>query len=116
MSLGRDRLVELLHQMWRIRYFEREVIRVYQRGLVRASTHTYVGEEAIAVGACAALRSDDWITSTHRGHGHALAKGLSAKSLMAELYAKTTGCCGGRGGSMHLYDPPSGLFLSLIHI
>ena len=109
MSLGRDRLVELLHQMWRIRYFEREVIRVYQRGLVRASTHTYVGEEAIAVGACAALRSDDWITSTHRGHGHIIARGAELEPMMAEILGRANGTCKGKGGSMHIADLELGI-------
>ncbi len=72
--------------------------------------HLYVGEEATAVGVCAHLGPKDWITSTHRGHGHALAKGLDPRVLMAELYGKATGCCAGRGGSMHLYAPAIGLF------
>jgi len=72
--------------------------------------HLYVGEEAVAVGVCAHLRRSDWVTSTHRGHGHALAKGMDPNVLMAELYGKGDGCCGGRGGTMHLYDPSVGLF------
>jgi 2-oxoisovalerate dehydrogenase E1 component len=72
--------------------------------------HLYVGEEATAVGVCANLRRDDWVTSTHRGHGHALAKGVSAAEVLAELYGKAGGCCGGRGGSMHLYKLDAGLF------
>jgi 2-oxoisovalerate dehydrogenase E1 component len=68
-----------------------------------------VGEEAVAVGVCAHLRTDDWITSTHRGHGHALAKGVSPEAVMAELWGRATGVCGGRGGSMHLYAPSAGL-------
>src|SRR5664280_875780 len=70
----------------------------------------YIGQEATAVGVMAHLRRDDWITSTHRGHGHALAKGVPPKVVLAELAGKATGCCGGRGGSMHLYAPSEGLF------
>ena len=107
---GRDELLRMYEQMVLLRRFELTVQDLYKNGKLPGFVHLYVGEEAVAVGVCAHLTSDDWITSTHRGHGHALAKGLSARGLMAELYAKTTGCCGGRGGSMHLYDPPSGLF------
>ena len=72
--------------------------------------HLYIGEEATAVGVCAHLRAHDWITTTHRGHGHALAKGMDPRVLMAELFGKRDGCCGGRGGTMHLYDRSVGLF------
>src|SRR6185503_20857072 len=71
--------------------------------------HTYVGEEAIASGVCAHLGAHDVVFSTHRGHGHALAKGVSPEALMAELFGRATGVCGGRGGSMHLYAPDVGL-------
>ncbi len=72
--------------------------------------HLYIGEEAVATGVCAHLKPTDWVTSTHRGHGHALAKGMDPNILMAELYGKRDGCCGGRGGTMHLYDAKTGLF------
>jgi 2-oxoisovalerate dehydrogenase E1 component len=92
-----------------LRTFELAAQDLYKKGEIPGFIHLYIGEEATAVGICAHLRSDDWITSTHRGHGHALAKGMPATILMAELFGKATGCCGGRGGSMHLYHPPSGL-------
>lgn len=103
-------LLRLYQQMVLLRRFELAVQDLYKNGKLPGFVHLYIGEEAVAAGVCAHLEKNDWITSTHRGHGHALAKGLSARALMAELYAKSTGCCGGRGGSMHLYDPPSGLF------
>ena len=78
-------------------------------GLVHGACHTYVGEEAIATGVCAYLQDDDAVFSTHRGHGHAIAKGVSPHALMAELYGRETGCSNGRGGSMHLFAPEIGL-------
>lgn len=96
--------------MIRLRRFELAAQKGYKGGRIPGFIHLYIGEEASAVGVCAHLRSDDWITSTHRGHGHALAKGVTAKSLMAELYGRAAGCCGGRGGSMHLFDHEAGLF------
>src|SRR5271169_1035571 len=92
-------LLRLYEQMVLIRRFELAAQDVYKKGEMPGFIHLYVGEEATAIGVCAHLRSDDWITSTHRGHGHALAKGVPPELVMAELYAKTTGCCGGRGGS-----------------
>jgi len=89
-------------QMWTIRYFEDNAIGSFRQGLFTGSTHPCIGQEAIAVGAAAALRPTDQVLATYRGHGHAIAKGLDPKSLMAELLCKETGCCGGRGGSMHL--------------
>ena len=96
--------------MFLLRHFEQTAGILYKKGEMPGFIHLYVGEEATAVGICAHLTHLDWITSTHRGHGHALAKGMPARSLMAELYAKKTGCCGGRGGSMHLYDPSLGVY------
>ena len=81
--------------------------RSHQRGLIHGACHTYVGQEAIAVGVCAHLRQDDVVFSTHRGHGHALAKGLAPRQLFAELFGRATGCSQGRGGSMHLFAPKS---------
>jgi 2-oxoisovalerate dehydrogenase E1 component len=92
-----------------IRRTEEQLARAHQAGLVHGACHTYVGEEAIAVGVCAHLRPDDVIFSTHRGHGHALAKGVSAEALIAELLGRATGCSRGRGGSMHLFAPEVGL-------
>jgi 2-oxoisovalerate dehydrogenase E1 component len=92
-----------------IRQCEERLAKSHQRGLVQGACHTYVGQEAIAVGVCAHLRQDDVIFSTHRGHGHALAKGLPPGQLFAELYGRETGCSRGRGGSMHLFAPEIGL-------
>jgi pyruvate dehydrogenase E1 component alpha subunit len=89
-------------QMWTIRYFEDNAIASFRQGLFTGSTHPCIGQEAIAVGAAAALEPADQVLATYRGHGHAIAKGLEPRSLMAELLCKETGCCGGRGGSMHL--------------
>src|SRR5919201_723536 len=88
---------------------EEQLARSHQRGLVHGACHTYVGQEAIAVGVCANLRRDDVVFSTHRGHGHALAKGVPPRELMAELFGRATGCSRGRGGSMHLFAPEVGL-------
>src|SRR3954454_9072998 len=92
-----------------IRHCEEHLARSHQRGLVHGACHTYVGQEAVAVGVCAHLRPDDPVFSTHRGHGHALAKGLPPRDLMAELFGRATGCSRGRGGSMHLFAPEVGL-------
>jgi 2-oxoisovalerate dehydrogenase E1 component len=103
-------LLRLYEQMILLRQFELAAQARYKAGEMPGFIHLYIGEEAVATGVCAHLGNADWITSTHRGHGHALAKGLPPNALMAELYAKTTGCCGGRGGSMHLYDRAHGVF------
>ncbi len=108
-SLETPLLLGLYEQMVLIRRFELAAQEVYKKGEIPGFIHLYIGQEATAVGVCAHLRTDDWITSTHRGHGHALAKGVPAQRVMAELYGKATGCCGGRGGSMHLYSPAEGL-------
>jgi 2-oxoisovalerate dehydrogenase E1 component len=92
-----------------IRQCEEHLARLHQRGLVHGACHTYVGQEAIAAGICAHLRRDDVVFSTHRGHGHALAKGLPPEELIAELLGRATGCSRGRGGSMHLFAPEIGL-------
>jgi 2-oxoisovalerate dehydrogenase E1 component len=101
--------INLYEQMQLMRRFEMRAGELYKAGEMPGFIHLYVGQEAVAAGVCSHLRTDDWITSTHRGHGHALAKGLHPKELMAELYGRATGCCGGRGGSMHLYAPRIGL-------
>src|SRR5713101_6762828 len=92
--------LQLYRTMQLIRQCEEQLARSHQRGLVHGACHTYVGQEAIAAGVCAHLRADDVVFSTHRGHGHALAKGLPPGELMAELYGRATGCSRGRGGSM----------------
>lgn len=103
-------LLPLYEQMILLREFELAVQVHFKRGELPGFIHLYIGQEAVAVGVCSQLRTRDWITSTHRGHGHALAKGMQPRMLMAELFGKATGCCGGRGGSMHLYDPQHGVF------
>src|SRR5579864_2862090 len=107
-SLSTSDLLSLYRQMFLIRQTEEQLARAHQSGAIPGACHTYVGEEAVATGVCAHLRTDDVIFSTHRGHGHALAKGVSARALMAELYGRATGCSGGRGGSMHLFAPKIG--------
>src|SRR5258708_14681448 len=104
-----EQQLTLYRQMVRIRRCEEALAKAHQRGLIHGACHTYVGQEAVAVGVCAHLRRDDVVFSTHRGHGHALAKGVSCRKLVAELFARATGCSHGRGGSMHLFAPEVGL-------
>ncbi len=94
--------VELLRQMIRIRRFEEKLAQLFKRGQLPGFVHLYMGEEAVAVGVCSALRADDRITSTHRGHGHLIAKGATLDRMMAELFGKVDGYCRGKGGSMHI--------------
>jgi pyruvate dehydrogenase E1 component alpha subunit len=96
--------LEWLETMWTIRYFDENVVDSFRKGLFTGSTHPSIAQEATAVGAGAALRPTDPVFVTYRGHGHAIARGLSLRSLMAEILCKETGCCHGRGGSMHLCD------------
>ena len=103
MDLSEGLVVEILKTMLRIRHFELAVSEHIQQGDIPGFAHSYVGEEAVAAGVCALLRIDDYVTSTHRGHGHCIAKGADIKRLMAELWSRDTGYCGGRGGSMHIY-------------
>lgn len=104
-----DKLKAMYHTMITIREFEERVYNLFLTEDMPGTMHQCTGQEAVAVGVCAALRSDDYITSTHRGHGHAIAKGISLRSLMAELFAKDTGCCRGMGGSMHMTNPSTGM-------
>ncbi len=104
-----EELLRLYRQMLLIRRCEEQLAKSHQRGLVHGACHTYVGQEAIAVGVCAHLRPDDVVFSTHRGHGHALAKGVPPLQLIAELYGRAAGCSHGRGGSMHLFSPEVGM-------
>jgi pyruvate dehydrogenase E1 component alpha subunit len=101
---GRERCMNLLRQMMRIRRFEEKCAELYSSSKIRGFLHLYVGEEAIAAGAIGILQPDDAIVSTYREHGHALARGVSARAIMAEMYGKQEGCSHGRGGSMHLFD------------
>jgi acetoin:2,6-dichlorophenolindophenol oxidoreductase subunit alpha len=103
-DLRKDSLTLMLRQMMEVRYFEEKVFDLYGQNLVPGTIHLYAGEEAVAVGVCSALRKDDSITSTHRGHGHCLAKGADPKRTMAEILGKKTGYCKGKGGSMHIAD------------
>lgn len=108
-QLDKDQHLALYRQMLEIRRTEEQLARSYQAGLIMGACHTYVGQEAIAAGVCAHLRPDDAVFSTHRGHGHALAKGVSPRQVMAELFGRATGCSQGRGGSMHLFSPEVGM-------
>ena len=98
----------LYRQMVRIRLFEEQVNELYTRALMPGLAHLYIGEEAVAVGICEALQKTDYITSTHRGHGHCLAKGATPDRMFAELLGKEAGYCRGKGGSMHIADPATG--------
>jgi pyruvate dehydrogenase E1 component alpha subunit len=104
MNLTKDKLIEMFKKMLEIRFFEEKVFELYAQNLVPGTIHLYAGEEAVAVGVCSNLRKDDYITSTHRGHGHCLAKGADPKRVMAEILGKRTGYCKGKGGSMHIAD------------
>ena len=104
LNLEKEKLVEMYTKMVEIRNFEEKVFELYGRNLVPGTIHLYAGEEAVAVGVCSNLRRDDYITSTHRGHGHCIAKGAQLKKIMAELLGKKTGYCAGKGGSMHIAD------------
>jgi len=108
-ALTREGRLALYRQMLLIRRCEEQLAKSYQGGMIPGACHTYVGEEAIATGVCAHLHNDDTVLSTHRGHGHALAKGVSARQVTAELFGRSTGCSGGRGGSMHLFSPEVGM-------
>ena len=105
---GRERWLRMYRKMVAIRQFEEHANDLYLRALMPGLTHLYQGEEAVAVGVCEALRADDYITSTHRGHGHCLAKGASPDRMFAELLGKEAGYCRGKGGSMHIADPATG--------
>ncbi|HEX8137707.1 MAG TPA: pyruvate dehydrogenase (acetyl-transferring) E1 component subunit alpha [Pyrinomonadaceae bacterium] len=103
-ELDRDTLLHLLYQMILIRRFEEKSAEAYSLGKIGGFCHLYIGQEAVAVGALSALRPDDYVLTSYRDHGHALAKGMSADEVMAELYGKAGGCSAGKGGSMHMFD------------
>src|SRR5262247_4297915 len=107
-ALSRDQALHLYRQMLKIRLFEEQVNQLYLAAKMPGLAHLYIGEEAIAVGVCEALRRDDYITSTHRGHGHCLAKGASVDKMFCELLGKEAGYCHGKGGSMHIADQDTG--------
>jgi len=104
MTADASRDMRLLHDMLLVRRFEERCVELYSAGSIRGFLHVYIGEEAVATGVMSALVPDDAIVATYREHGHALLKGMSARSVMAEMFGKVTGCCRGRGGSMHLFD------------
>ncbi|ALX49995.1 pyruvate dehydrogenase [Lentibacillus amyloliquefaciens] len=103
-DVSQDKLVDLYKQMWVIRFFDEKVDEFFAKGMIHGTTHLAVGQEASAAGACALLDNEDKITSTHRGHGHCIAKGATPDKMMAELFGRTTGYCKGKGGSMHIAD------------
>src|SRR3982075_2561560 len=107
-ATAQEKWLHAYRQMVRIRAFEEQVNELYTRALMPGLAHLYSGEEAVAVGVCEALRRDDYITSTHRGHGHCLAKGATPDRMFAELLGKEAGYCRGKGGSMHIADPATG--------
>jgi TPP-dependent pyruvate/acetoin dehydrogenase alpha subunit len=107
-GVSTDQWFRAYRTMVSIRLFEEQVNELYTRALMPGLAHLYSGEEAVAVGICEALRPDDYITSTHRGHGHCLAKGASPDRMFAELLGKEAGYCRGKGGSMHIADPATG--------
>ena len=96
--------LRLLRDMLLVRRFEEKCVELYSAGSIRGFLHVYIGEEAVATGVMSVLREDDAVVATYREHGHALLKGMSARSVMAEMFGRVTGCCRGRGGSMHLFD------------
>lgn len=109
MTLDPKQKIAMYRDMLRIRRFEEQIWEVYTGGLMHGLAHLYSGEEAVAVGVCAVLRKDDYITSTHRGHGHCVAKGGSLERMMAEVMGRATGHCRGKGGSMHIADMSVGI-------
>ena len=109
MDLDPKKMMGLYQAMVRIRRFEEKVMDLYARQIVPGIVHLYIGEEAVAAGVCANLREDDYITSTHRGHGHCIAKGGELRYMMAELFGKSTGYCHGKGGSMHIANIDLGI-------
>src|SRR2546426_7085926 len=108
MTPAPGRLLAMYAGMLRVRLFEERVRELFAGGRIPGFLHTSVGQEAVAVGVCAALRPDDYVLSTHRGHGHLVAKGGSLRGLMADLYGKANGICHGKGGTMHIADASVG--------
>src|ERR1051325_8059256 len=109
MELSHDRLLETYRTMRTIRSFEQTLNELSQAGRVPGFLHLYAGEEAIAAGVCALLADEDYVTSTHRGHGHSIAKGVGLDEMMAEIFGKSAGVCKGKGGSMHIADVGKGM-------
>ncbi len=109
MDLTNEQLIRMYTTMVKIRFFENRVAELFAEGKIPGFVHLYVGEEAVATGVCESLTNEDYITSTHRGHGHLIAKGGDIKKMMAELFGKKTGYCKGKGGSMHIADLDLGI-------
>ena len=109
MKLAKKLVLQLLEKMLEIRFFEEMIVDQYARANVPGLAHLYIGQEAVAVGACACLKQTDLITSTHRGHGHCIAKGADLNQMMAELFGKSNGYCKGKGGSMHIASIDAGM-------
>lgn len=108
-NISKDIVIALLKTMLKIRRFEEKAIQLYQKNKLYGQLHPYLGQESIAAGACMTLNEKDYILSTHRGHGHCIARGGDLNKMMAELFGKVTGYCNGRGGSMHIADPELGI-------
>ncbi len=108
-ALTKEKAVWMYQKMLEIRYFEDRVHQLFAKGILPGFVHLYAGEEAVAAGVCAHLNDEDTITSTHRGHGHCIAKGCDLKGMMAEIYGKSAGLCKGKGGSMHIADFDKGM-------
>ncbi|MFQ6030375.1 MAG: thiamine pyrophosphate-dependent dehydrogenase E1 component subunit alpha, partial [Dehalococcoidia bacterium] len=104
MTLETDQLLDMYRRMATIRRFDQRAVEEFHEGNIPGVVHAYIGQEAVAVGVCSALRREDRITSTHRGHGHTIAKGADIKLMMAELFGRANGYCHGKGGSMHIAD------------
>ena len=109
MSLTNEKMMEMYKNILKIRMFEERVAELFAEGKIPGFVHLYIGEEAVATGICATLRDTDYITSTHRGHGHLISKGGNVRLMMAELFGKKTGYCKGKGGSMHIADVELGI-------
>src|ERR1700722_14895306 len=109
MQLSRNELLDAYRRMRTIRVFEQNIKVEFEKGNIPGFVHLYVGQEASAVGVCMNLSDADYIGSTHRGHGHCIAKGCDVKAMMAEIYGRSTGLCSGKGGSMHIADISRGM-------
>lgn len=107
-DLDRETLVNIYHQMLLCRRFEEKAAEAYSAGKIGGFCHLYIGQEAVAIGAISAIRKDDYVLTSYREHAHAIAKGMTPESVMAELYGKATGCSKGKGGSMHMFDKKVG--------
>lgn len=108
-GIGKETLVYMYRKMLEVRRFEEKVWDLFGRNIIPGTLHLYIGEEATAVGVCSNLRADDYVTSTHRGHGHCIAKGADLNRMMAEILGRSTGYCKGKGGSMHVADASVGI-------